>query len=205
VNHARRLADLGTATIFEAAAAARLIDLPLRPIAPSMRLAGPARTVRCKPGDNLALHRAIAEAQPGDVIVADYGGSIVSGPFGEIMAVACQIRGVAGLIIDGAVRDSAEITKLGFPVFARGVNIRGTIKADPGELDVPLRLGGAEVGPGDYVIADADAVIVVPSGSVDEAAKAAEARAADEARMMERLRAGESTLQILGLEREKSS
>lgn len=205
MNLARRLADLGTATIHEAAPGARLLDLPLRPLAPGMSVAGPARTVRCTPGDNLALHRAVAAAGPGEVIVADYGGSTESGPFGEIMALACHMRGIAGLIIDGAVRDSARIAAMGFPVFALGINIRGTIKSDPGALDITLRIGGSEIAPGDHVIADDDAVIVVPAAEIEAAAKAAEARASGEARMMERLRAGETTLEILGLEREKTS
>lgn len=199
---ARELAKLGTATIHEAAEAAQLIDSPLRPLSPDMRAAGPAKTVRCAPGDNLALHRAIAAADPGDIIFADYGGSTASGPFGEIMALACQMRGIAGLVIDGAVRDSAEIVAMGFPVFARGVNIRGTVKTDPGELDTVLSIGGAVVAPGDYVIADNDAVIVVPAVKARDALKAARLRAEGEARMMDRLRAGETTLRILGLEQE---
>lgn len=201
----RHLAELGTATIHEAAEAAQLIDLPLRPLSPDMRVAGLARTVRCTPGDNLALHRAIAVAAPGEVIVADYGGSIDSGPFGEIMALACRMRGVAGFVINGAVRDSAEIVEMGFPVFARGLNIRGTVKSDPGALDIVLEIGEARIAPGDYVIADNDAVIIVPADRAHDALEAGRARAEGEARMMDRLRAGETTLQILGLEGEIST
>ena len=197
-----RLADLGTATICEAVAEARLLDAPLRPLAPGMRLAGPARTVRCRPGDNLALHRVIAAGGPGEVLVVDYGANTQSGPFGEIMALACMQRGIAGLVIDGAVRDSAQIIEMGFPVFARGLNIRGTVKEDRGDLDIPLEIGGARVRSGDLVVADDDAVIVLPAGSGEAATRAAEARAATETRVMERLRAGETTLQILGLNRE---
>jgi 4-hydroxy-4-methyl-2-oxoglutarate aldolase len=199
VTPAGRLVALGTATVAEALATARVLDPAPRPLSPDMRLAGPARTVRCPPGDNLALHLAIAAAQPGDVIVVDYGGSLASGPFGEIMALACQMRGIAGLVTDGAVRDSRQIAALGFPVFARGLNIRGTVKADPGQADVPVTLCGAVVHPGDMVVADADGVVVVPAAQVGTALAAAEARAAREARMMERLQAGETTLQILGL------
>ncbi|MBM1218702.1 RraA family protein [Ponticoccus sp. SC2-23] len=170
-----------------------------------MRVAGPACTVRCTPGDNLALHRAIAVAAPGEVIVADYGGSIDSGPFGEIMALACRMRGVAGFVINGAVRDSAEIVEMGFPVFARGLNIRGTVKSDPGALDIVLEIGEARIAPGDYVIADNDAVIIVPADRAHDALEAGRARAEGEARMMDRLRAGETTLQILGLEGEIST
>jgi 4-hydroxy-4-methyl-2-oxoglutarate aldolase len=199
VTPAGRLGALGTATVAEALPTARVLDPAPRPLAPGMRLAGPARTVRCRPGDNLALHRAIAAAQPGDVIVVDYGGSLGSGPFGEIMALACQMRGIAGLVTDGAVRDSEQIAALGFPVFARGLNIRGTVKSDPGEIDVPVTLCGATVDPGDMIVADADGVIVVPMAEVATALSAAEARASREAQAMDRLRAGETTLQILGL------
>lgn len=196
---AARLAALGTATIGEAAQSARIVALPLRPLAPDMVAAGPALTVRCRSGDNLALHRAIAAATPGDVLVIDYGGSTGSGPFGEIMALACQLRGVAGLVIDGSVRDSARLVEMGFPVFARGLNIQGTAKRDRGEIGGTITLGGVRIERGDLVVADADAVIVVPAGDAEAALAASEARAAKEARMMERLRAGETTLQILGL------
>jgi 4-hydroxy-4-methyl-2-oxoglutarate aldolase len=193
------LLPLGTATLAEAWSATRLIDAPLRPLAPGMALAGPALTLRCTPGDNLALHLAIAAARPGDVLVVDYDGSIESGPFGEIMALACQMRGIAGLVIDGAVRDSAQIAALGFPVFARGLNIRGTFKRDRGALGIPVTLGGTVIAPGDIVFADADAIVTLASGDLAAAQDAATERAAKEAAMMHRLRQGETTLSILGL------
>lgn len=195
------LLTYGTATLGEAWPQARLIDAPLRPLAPGMVLAGRAVTVRCTPGDNLALHIAIAQAGPGDVLVVDYGGSCGSGPFGEIMALACQMRGIVGLVTDGSVRDSAQIAALGFPVFARGVNVRGTVKQDRGEVGVPLEIGGAVVRAGDVVLADADAVVVLAADELAAALEACAARAAREAVMMDRLRAGETTLQILGLDR----
>jgi 4-hydroxy-4-methyl-2-oxoglutarate aldolase len=164
-----------------------------------MALAGRALTVRCRPGDNLALHLAIAAAQPGDVLVVDYGGSVESGPFGEIMALACQMRGIAGLVIDGAVRDSAQITSLGFPVFARGLNIRGTVKQDPGVIGSTLAMGGVDITTGDVVFADADAILVLAISDLDAALAAARDRAARETLIMDRLRQGETTLSILGL------
>jgi 4-hydroxy-4-methyl-2-oxoglutarate aldolase len=196
------LLALGTATVGEAWLAARLVAAPIRPLAPGMTLAGTALPVRCRPGDNLALHFAIAAARPGDVLVVDYDGSTESGPFGEIMALACQMRGIAGLLIDGAVRDSAQIAALGFPVFARGLNIRGTVKQDAGRIGVPVTLGGVEIAAGDLVLADADAILVLAEGDLAPALAAARSRAGREARMMERLRAGESTLSILGLSQE---
>jgi 4-hydroxy-4-methyl-2-oxoglutarate aldolase len=202
---AERLAALGTATLREAAAGARVPNVQMRPVGPGMRVAGPARTVRCLPGDNLALHLAIDKARAGDVIVADYGGSTESGPFGEIMAFACQMRGIAGLVIDGAVRDSMQIATMGFSVFARGLDIRGTTKLDRGDIDTPVEIGGVTICPGDMIVADADAVLVLPAKSVNEALSQGEKRVANEERMMERLRAGETTLQILGLDRKDTT
>ncbi|MBY4891187.1 RraA family protein [Rhodobacteraceae bacterium N5(2021)] len=202
MNAGLRLARAGTATIGEAAPEARLVDAPIRPIDSGLRVGGPARTVRCLPGDNLALHRAIAAAEAGEVLVIDYGGSIESGPFGEVMSIACQVRGIAGVIIDGAVRDSTEIVALGLPVFARGLNIRGTKKVDAVTLDAPLKIGGALVSPGDIVVADADAVIIVPAGAVEITLRAVDARIRKEAGMIERIRAGETTLHLLGLDKE---
>lgn len=196
------LLALGTATVGEAWPAARLVAAPLRPLAPGMVLAGSALPVRCRPGDNLALHLAIAQAGPGDVLVVDYGGSLDSGPFGEIMALACQLRGIVGMVIDGAVRDSAQIAALGFPVFARGLNIRGTVKQDRGVIGAPVAVGGATIAVGDLVLADADAILVLAAADIAPALAAARARAEREAQMMDRLRQGETTLTILGLDRE---
>ncbi len=195
-----RLSALGTATVGAVVPAMRIIDPAIRPLAPGMAAAGPALTVRCRPGDNLALHRAIAVARPGDILVVDYGASMDSGPFGEIMALACAVRGIAALVIDGTVRDSGPIAAAGFPVFARGLNIIGTVKRDPGEIGLPVRVGGVEVATGDIVIADGDAVIVLPAEGIEAVLAAAETRATQEAAMMARIRAGETTLAILGLD-----
>ncbi|AZB65962.1 RraA family protein [Cereibacter sphaeroides] len=196
------LIALGTATLGEAWPGARLPGLPLRPLAPGMALAGPAFTVRCRAGDNLALHRALAVARPGEVLVVDYEASLDSGPFGEIMALAAMARGLAGLVIDGAVRDSAQIAALGFPVFARGLDIRGTTKTDRGQLGAVLRFGRASVGPGDMVVADADAVLILPRDEAGAALAEGRARAGREEEMKRRIAAGETTLAILGLMKE---
>lgn len=201
MDSAAELIALGTATLAEAWPAAQILTGDLRPLAPGMACAGPAFTVRCPPGDNLALHLAMAAARPGDVLVADYGGSTDSGPFGEIMALACRTKGLAGLIIDGTVRDSAQIADLGFPVFCRGVNIRGTIKSDPGLQAVPVALGGVTIAPGDIVLADADAIITLTAAALQPALASAQARAFKEEQIKQRIAGGESTLQILGLEK----
>ncbi|AZL60226.1 RraA family protein [Tabrizicola piscis] len=193
------LLPLGTATLGEAWPGACILTAPPRPIAPGMALAGPALTVRCQPGDNLALHRAIAMAKGGEVLVVDYGGSVDSGPFGEIMALACQLRGIVGMVIDGSVRDSEQIAALRFPVFAKGLNIRGTTKRDRGQIGVPVTIGGVRVSPGDIVLADADAIVTLAPDDLAAALAASKARATREAVTMERLRQGETTLAILGL------
>ncbi|PWR01146.1 dimethylmenaquinone methyltransferase [Meridianimarinicoccus roseus] len=195
-----RLAALGTATIGEVAPQARLFGPGLHPVQPGRAFAGPAATVRCAPGDNLALHRAIARLAPGEVLVVDYANSLESGPFGEIMALACQMRGCAGLVTNGAVRDLARLRDSGFGVVARGAAIRGTTKADPGELGVPITLAGTTVAPGDLVVADDDAVLALSPDGLGAVLSAAEARQAKEEEMMRRLRAGETTLRIMGLE-----
>jgi 4-hydroxy-4-methyl-2-oxoglutarate aldolase len=200
--NASYLLRYGTATLAEAWPATRLIDAPLRPLAPGMAAAGPALTVRCLPGDNLALHLAIAAAAPGDVLVVDYGGSLDSGPFGEIMALACQMRGIAGIVIDGAVRDSAQIAALGFAAFVRGLNIRGTVKHDRGQIGGSISIGGVTIAAGDIVLADADAIVTLEREHLPAALAASEARTVREAQMMDRLRQGETTLEILGLRQE---
>ncbi len=193
------LAAFGTATLAEVAPARRILDRGLRPLAPGTATAGWARTVSCAPGDNLALHLALARLERDEVLVVDYGGSLESGPFGEIMALACQLRGGRGLVIDGAVRDAAAIRNLGLPVFCRGLAIPGTSKSDRGRHDEAVRVGGVEVGPGDLVVADDDAVVALPRDEARRALASAGARARHEAEIMERLRGGETTLQVLGI------
>ena len=133
----------------------------IAPLSPSMRFAGPAVTVEVRPGDNLMIHAALAIAQPGDVIVVDGKGDLSSALMGEIMARQCLAVGVAGVVIDGAVRDSEAIRALGLPIFAAGCNPNGPTKSVPGRLNHPISIGGVSVAPGDLVIGDADGVVVV--------------------------------------------
>lgn len=195
------LASHGTATIGEVAPDARILDRGLYPVRAGTVMAGRAVTVQCQPGDNLALHLAIAGLSAGDVLVVDYADDLRTGPFGEVMALACQVRGAAGMVTNGAVRDTAQIRALGFPVFARGVAIRGTTKTDPGRINVPIALAGTEIAPGDIVIGDDDAIVTLPKDRVGQVLEEARARHAKEDQMMTRLRAGETTLDIMRLER----
>lgn len=194
------LAGFSSATLHEAIGQGGAMAGVVKPIGAGMRVCGPALTVDCPAGDNLAIHAAIAGARPGDLLVVDHKGAMDDGPFGEVMATACLARGIVGLVIDGCVRDSAEIRALRFPVFARGLCIRGTAKTQPGAIGRPIVCAGAAVAPGDVVLGDDDGVVVVPRGRAAEAVHAATERLQKEAEMMERIRAGATTVELLGLQ-----
>ncbi|MCS7222572.1 MAG: 4-carboxy-4-hydroxy-2-oxoadipate aldolase/oxaloacetate decarboxylase [Anaerolineae bacterium] len=193
-----RYASLSAATVYEAAGRVGAMTHEIRPIAPGMRLCGSALTVRCQPADNLTLHAAIALAQPGDVIVADVGECIEAGHWGEITTVAAQARGIAGLVINGGVRDVAQIRQSGFPVFARTISMKATVKETPGTINHPIVCGGVLVQPGDLVLADDDGVVIVAHERIEMVLVAAIAREEREAEVIRRLKAGELTLDVLG-------
>jgi len=159
----------------------RVMDIGIRPLwASAPRIAGPAFTVRCPPGDNLMLHAAIHRAEPGSVIVVQAGDVDYAVAGGNVCAVA-QRRGIAGFVIDGVIRDLAEAREMGFPVFARGViPIPGT-KAAVAPLNTRIRCGGVDVGAGDIVVADEEGVVVVPAARREAVLRDARARAAKEA------------------------
>jgi 4-hydroxy-4-methyl-2-oxoglutarate aldolase len=193
-----RAAGHAATTVYEAAGRVGAMGHEIRPVAPGMRLCGSALTVRCQAADNLTLHAAIALAQPGDVIVADVGACLEAGHWGEITTVAAQARGVAGLVINGGVRDVEAISRRRFPVFAPSVSVKATVKQTPGTINHPVVCGGVLVSPGDLVLADDDGVVVVARVQVEAALAAAAAREAREAEVMRRLGAGELTLDVLG-------
>jgi RraA family protein len=137
------------------------------------KLAGPALTVRVPPGDNLLVHKAIDIAAPGDVIVVDAAGVLEQAIIGDIMTSLAARRGVAGFVIDGAIRDAAELAARPFPVYARGVTHRGPYKNGPGEINVPVSIGGMVVRPGDIIVGDADGVVAVPQADAQAVLAAA--------------------------------
>lgn len=186
------------ATLYEACPDGRACDPALRPVWPGARVAGPAFTVQGIGGDNLALHRAVAAAPPGSLLVADLQAAAY-GHWGEILAVAAQQRGIAGVVIDGGVRDIAEQARLGFPVFARHVTVVGTGKEHPGRFAVPVRVGGVVIRPGDLVIGDADGVVVIPAPSVGTTLDRADARTASEKSALEAIRGGMTTIEYYHL------
>jgi 4-hydroxy-4-methyl-2-oxoglutarate aldolase len=186
------------ATVYEAASKAGAMDHLIRPVTPGLKLCGRAITVCCQPGDNLTLHAAIAMAKPGDVIVADVGGYLEAGHWGEIMTVAAQAKKIAGLVTNGAVRDIEPNTRRGFPIFAAGVCMKGTVKESPGYINHPILCGGAHVAPGDLVLGDDDGVVVIAHARAEEILAASIAREEKEADVMKRLEQGELTLDLLG-------
>ena len=177
-----------------------VMDSGIKPLDSKCHMVGRAVTVRCFPGDNLALHQGIYAAKPGDVLVFDCHGYTEAGHFGDIMALACKMQGIAGVIIDGSCRDAQDIIELGLPVFVRGMNPSGTVKASLGEVNVPVRCGGVDVHPGDIVLGDCDGVVVVPQGAEDEVFAKAEAKFEKEEHLVEMLKAGKTTLEIYGFD-----
>lgn len=156
------LAKLPTPNIADAMTRFRVMDPGIKPVNQGDFVAGPAVTVMCAPGDNLMLHQALALAKPGDVIVANYFGAHNTAGFGGLMARTAKQIKLAGLIIDGAVRDSEDFKELGLPVYSRTVVASGCFKDGPGEVNFPICCGGVVVMPGDVVVASQDGVVVVP-------------------------------------------
>lgn len=171
----------------------------LQPVRRGLKLWGRAFTVLGRSGDNLALHRALAGAARGDVVVAQLTGDVPRGHWGELMTIAAEAAGVAGLIVDGTIRDRDALAAGGFPVFHRGTNPLPAAKEFPGELQVPVVIDGVEVMPGDGVYADDDGIVVVPERHVGAAVASADAVDERERYIAARLAAGEQTIEVLGL------
>ena len=174
------------------------MDSGIKPLDSKSQRVGRAVTARCYPGDNLALHQAVYAAKAGDVLVLDCRGYTEAGHFGDIMALACQVRGIAGVVIDGSCRDAEDIKALGLPVFVRALNPSGTVKKSLGEINVPVICGGVRVNPGDIILGDCDGVVVVPQESEDTVFANAQAKYDKEAHIVEQLKAGKTTLEIYG-------
>jgi 4-hydroxy-4-methyl-2-oxoglutarate aldolase len=189
------LSRFGVATIHEAMGRVGLMQHYMRPIYPGAHICGTAVTVLLQPGDNWMMHVAAEQIQPGDVVVAACTVDSTDGFFGDLLATSYRARGAKGLIIDGGVRDVADLTEMKFPVFSRAISARGTVKATLGSVNIPIVCAGVTVNPGDVIVADIDGVVVVPAGIAQQAADAAEAREANEATKRETLAQG-----ILGLD-----
>jgi RraA family protein len=162
----------------------------LRPMHREGKLAGPAFTVKTAPGDNLLVHKALDVARAGDVIVVDAGGYAEQAIIGELMATRAKQRGIAGLVIWGAIRDSAELGAGSYPVFACGVTHRGPYKDGPGEINVPVSIAGMSVNPGDIIVGDADGLVAVPQALAERVLASAQAILAKETAAMKQMQDG---------------
>ncbi|WP_287786837.1 RraA family protein [Acidiphilium sp.] len=189
-NLVARFHDLPTANVSDVMARMAGGGARLRPMHGGGVLAGPALTVKTRPGDNLMVHKAIDIALPGDVIVVDAGGDLTTAIIGEIMASHAAARGVAGIVINGVIRDSAALRAGRFPVFAAGVAHRGPYKDGPGEINVAIALDGMVIEPGDLVLGDDDGLVAVPFDHAEAVCAAAAAKQAAEDKILAAIRAG---------------
>jgi len=189
-------AGIGTATVHEAQGRTGNLDPALRPVYRGPRIAGTAVTVSVPPADNWMVHVAIEHCREGDVLVVAPTAPSDAGYIGELIATALQARGVAGVVIDAGVRDAAEITDMGFPIWCRHVSVFGTVKRTLGDVNVPVVCAGQRVTPGDVVVADDDGVVVVPRGRAAEVLEASRQREAKEALSRPRYAAGELSVDI---------
>jgi 4-hydroxy-4-methyl-2-oxoglutarate aldolase len=193
------LARLGTATVYEAAGRKGLVDLDLHRIVPGSRAAGPARPILCGQADNLMVHAAIAHANPGDVLVLTMPVPRPVALVGDLLATQAKAHGVAGLLIDGSVRDVEELVEIGLPIWARWIRVRGAGKDVPGTIDEPVTVGGARIAAGDTVVLDADGAAVVAQERVEQVLEAARAREKKERVKRAKLQAGELSYDLDGL------
>jgi 4-hydroxy-4-methyl-2-oxoglutarate aldolase len=195
----RTLAELGSATVYEASGRRGVIDAPLLQVVPGSAVAGPARTVRCGQDDNRAVHEVMEHIQPGEVLVLTMPEPRPIALVGELLLTQAMHRGAAGVLVDAATRDLAEVRKMGLPVWTRWARIVGAGKSHRGELDVEVAVGGATIRPGDVVVLDEDGGVVVDRDDLDDVLQASIARRDKETAMRERLRRGELSYDIHGL------
>ena len=192
------LLALGAATLGESGG--EPLAPRMKPVWPGAAAAGPAFTAVCAPGDNLAVHTAVAEAPAGSVLCVEVEGQPQLGWWGEVLTTGAQARGLAGLVIDACVRDVDALERLGFPVFSIGIALPGAKKLGPGRIGGTAVVGDVEIATGDIIVGDRDGVVAIRAARRDEVVAAGQARAAKEAEYFAQLRSGSTTVDLLGLE-----
>ena len=194
-----KLGGLGVSTAHEALGRSGYLGPGLRPVQPGSRTWGTAVTAVCWPGDNLMVHAAAEQCEPGDILVVTTISPSTDALLGELIATSLQARGVRGAVINAGVRDVATLREMGFPVWSAAISAQGTAKATAGAVNVPVSIGGLAIRPGDAIIADDDGVLCVPASEVRSTLEAARARSGREDATRERLAAGELGLDIYGM------
>ena len=197
--HVAALAKYGTATIHEAQGRIGALSSRLKPVDRAMSLCGPAFTVKCAPRDNIMLQVAISYAKLGDVIVVSGGEYEEAGSFGDVLANACLAKGIAGLVTDTGVRDTAELIRLGFPVFSLSTCIKGTVKETIGPINHPVVFGDEIIYPGDVLRGDADGVVVVRKDEIEEVIRLSQERDDAERELIDLYKAGGTTIDLCNL------
>lgn len=186
------------ATLHEVMGKKGAMSSDIRPVLPGSIICGSALTVKTRPGDNLMLHKAVSMAVPGDVLVVNVDDFDEAGIWGEIITVAAMEKGITGIVTDGTVRDTIPIKNLGFPMFSRGISMKGTTKQNPGTINNPVVLGGVLINAGDIIFGDNDGVVVVPLETASEVLKLAKEKEKAESLIIEKIRRGGITMDILG-------
>ncbi|KXT70921.1 RraA family protein [Streptococcus cristatus] len=193
-----KISQLPTGNIADSNTVRGVLDTAIKPVNPHVHMVGRAFTVDCQPGDNLAIHQAMYEAEPGDVLFLAFKGFDQAGHFGDMMANACKVRGLAGVVIDGSCRDYQDIYELEYPVYSRGYNPAPTVKESLAKMGQEITIGGVTIHQGDLVVGDCDGIVIIPKEDEDKVMEKAFAKFEREKKILADIKAGKSTLDIYG-------